>query len=263
MFSDLLTFNFPRLRYDRMIWIVFLLITALILVSAVSRKKNSFADNTSVEVVPLESGEKLLSDRDVRQNLLRAFGNTLEGTELASLEVERMERVLEEDPFVLDAETYVGQSNTLHVRIRQREPVLRILDNRGGNYYLDKDAAKMPVSRNYTARVIVATGNISPYTADFQKKKRNSLKDVFHLTNYLMADPVWSTFIQQIHVNNAGEYILVPLVGDQKIMLGSIRNLEDKLNRLKIFYQEGMPYSGWRAYKSLNLKFNGQVVAKR
>lgn len=263
MFSDLLTFNFPRLRYDRMIWIVFLLITALILVSAVSRKKNSFADNTSVEVVPLESGEKLLSDRDVRQNLLRAFGNTLEGTELASLEVERMERVLEEDPFVLDAETYVGQSNTLHVRIRQREPVLRILDNRGGNYYLDKDAAKMPVSRNYTARVIVATGNIAPYTADFQKKKRNSLKDVFHLTNYLMADPVWSTFIQQIHVNNAGEYILVPLVGDQKIMLGSIRNLEDKLNRLKIFYQEGMPYSGWRAYKSLNLKFNGQVVAKR
>lgn len=263
MFSDLLTFNFPRLRYDRMIWIVFLLITALILVSAVSRKKNSFADNTSVEVVPLESGEKLLSDRDVRQNLLRAFGNTLEGTELASLEVERMERVLEEDPFVLDAETYVGQSNTLHVRIRQREPVLRILDNRGGNYYLDKDAAKMPVSRNYTARVIVATGNIAPYTADFQKKKRNSLKDVFHLTNYLLADPVWSTFIQQIHVNNAGEYILVPLVGDQKIILGSIRNLEDKLNRLKIFYQEGMPYSGWRAYKSLNLKFNGQVVAKR
>lgn len=263
MYSDLLTFNFPRLRYDRMIWIVFLLITALILVSAVSRKKNSFADNTSVEVVPLESGEKLLSDRDVRQNLLRAFGNTLEGTELASLEVERMERVLEEDPFVLDAETYVGQSNTLHVRIRQREPVLRILDNRGGNYYLDKDAAKMPVSRNYTARVIVATGNIAPYTADFQKKKRNSLKDVFHLTNYLMADPVWSTFIQQIHVNNAGEYILVPLVGDQKIILGSIRNLEDKLNRLKIFYQEGMPYSGWRAYKSLNLKFNGQVVAKR
>ena len=263
MLSDLLTFNFPRLRYDRMIWIVFLLITALILVSAVSRKKNSFADNTSIEVVPLESGEKLLNDRDVRQTLLRAFGNTLEGTELASLEVERMERVLEEDPFVLDAETYVGQSNTLHVRIRQREPVLRILDNRGGNYYLDKDAAKVPVSRNYTARVIVATGNIAPYTADFREKKRNSLKDVFHLANYLMADPVWSTFIQQIHVNNAGEYILVPLVGDQKIMLGSIRNLEDKLNRLKIFYKEGMPYSGWRTYETINLKFSGQVVCKR
>lgn len=263
MLSNLLTFNFPRLRYDRTIWVLFLLITALILVSAVSRKKRSFADNTSVEIIPLESGEKLLTDREVRQTLLHAFGNTLEGTELASLEVERMERVLEEDPFVLDAEAYVGQSNTLHVRIRQREPVLRILDNRGGNYYLDKDAAKVPVSRNYTARVLVATGNIAPYSADFQQKKRNSLKDVFYLANYLMADPVWSTFFQQIHVNNAGEYILVPLVGDQKVILGSTKNLEDKLNRLKVFYKEGMPYAGWRAYESINLKYSGQVVCKR
>jgi cell division protein FtsQ len=237
-----------------MIWVLFLLITALILVSAVSRKKNSYAESTSVEIVPLESGEKLLNDRDVRQSLLRAFGNTLEGTELANLEVERMERVLEEDPFVLDAETFVGQSNTLHVRIRQREPILR---------YLDKDAAKVPTSRNYTARVLVATGNIAPYTADFQEKKRNSLKDVFYLANYLMEDPVWSRFIQQIHVNNAGEFVLVPLIGDQKILLGSTRHLEDKLHRLKIFYKEGMPYAGWRTYETINLKYNGQVVAKR
>jgi cell division protein FtsQ len=263
MLSDLLTFHFPRMRYDRMIWVLFLLITALILVSAVSRKKNSYADNTSVEIVPLESGEKLLNDREVRQTLLRAFGNTLEGTELASLEVERMERVLEEDPFVLDAETYVGQSNTLHVRIRQREPILRILDNRGGNYYLDKDAAKVPTSRNYTARVLVATGNIAPYTADFQDKKRNTLKEVFYLANYLMADPVWSRFFQQIHVNNAGEFVLVPLVGDQTILLGSTRHLEDKLRRLKIFYKEGMPYAGWRMYESINLKYSGQVVCRK
>lgn len=263
MLSNFFDLSFPRLRYDRMIWVLFLLITALILVSAVSRKKNSYADSTSVEIVPLESGEKLLNDRDVRQSLLRAFGNTLEGTELANLEVERMERVLEEDPFVLDAETFVGQSNTLHVRIRQREPILRILDNRGGNYYLDKDAAKVPTSRNYTARVLVATGNIAPYTADFQEKKRNSLKDVFYLANYLMEDPVWSRFIQQIHVNNAGEFVLVPLIGDQKILLGSTRHLEDKLHRLKIFYKEGMPYAGWRTYETINLKYNGQVVAKR
>lgn len=239
------------------------MITTLILVSAVSHKKKSFAEGMQVEVVPLESGEKLLTEADVRQTLLRAFGNTLENTELANLEVERMERVLEEDPFVRDAETYVGQSSTLHVRIFQREPVLRILDNNGGNYYLDKDGAKVPTSRNYTARVLVATGNIASYTTDFQSKKRNSLKDVFTLANTLLSDPVWSNFIQQIHINNAGEFILVPLIGDQKIHLGGIRNLEDKLRRLKVFYTEAMPYTGWRTYEILNLKYNGQVVAKR
>lgn len=263
MLSDLLSLRLPRLRYDRMIWVLFLLITGLILVSAVAHKKSSFAEGTEVEVIPLESGDKLLNEREVRQTLLRAFGNTLEGTELAKLEIERMERVLEEDPFVANAEAYVGQNNTLHVRIRQREPILRVMDNTGGNYYLDKDGAKMPTSRNYTARVLVATGNIAPYSTDFQEKKRNSLKDLFLLTHQLLTDPVWSSFIQQIHINNAGEFILVPLIGDQKIILGSVRHLDDKLRRLKVFYKEGMPYAGWRTYESINLKYSGQVVARR
>ncbi len=263
MLSDLFTLKWPRIRYDRMIWVLFLLITGLILLSAVSRKMNSFPNTTAVEIVPLKSGEKLLSDRDVRQNLLLAFGNTLEGTELADLEIERMERVLEEDPFVEDAEAYVGQSNTLHVRIEQREPVLRVLDNSGGNYYLDMTGAKVPCSSLYTARVLVATGNIAPYSVDFQKRKKNSLKELFNLTKVLLEDRELSAFIQQVHINNAGDFVLVPMVGDQKIVLGSARNLEDKLKRLKIFYTEGMPYSGWRTYKTINLKFAGQVVCGR
>ncbi|MBK9338709.1 MAG: hypothetical protein IPM98_20120 [Lewinellaceae bacterium] len=263
MLSDLLSMRLPRLRYGRISWVFFLLITALILLSAVTRKKNSFASATNVEIEPLENGEKMLGDRDVRQNLLLAFGNTLEGTELADLEIERIERVLESDPFVKDAEVYVGQSNALQVSIRQREPILRILDNTGGNYYLDKNGAKIPVSSLHTPRVLVATGNIAPYTADFQEKRRNTLKDLFVLTRILMDDPIWSGFIQQIHVNNANEFILVPLVGDQQIILGSTKNIEDKLRRLKVFYEEGMPYSGWRAYKTISLKYNGQVVCRK
>lgn len=253
----------PRLRYDRILWVGFILLIGLMLFAAIGRKKKSFAEGVEVEVLPLESGDKLISERDVRQALLRSFGNTLEGTELEGLEVERMERVLEEDPFVLDAETYIDQRNVFHVKIQQREPVLRILDNNGGNYYLDKDGVKMPPSKNFAARVMVATGNVTPYTDDFKKKKRTTLKDLFALNQTLMADDFLSGFIQQIHVTNSGEFILVPLIGDQKIILGSVRRLEDKLQRLKTFYQQGMPYFGWRIYQSINLKYNGQVVCKK
>lgn len=253
----------PRLRYDRITWVVFLLVVVLVLFTAINRKKNTFAEGVRVEVVPLASGDKLISEGDVRQALLLSFGNTLEGTELARLEVERMERVLEEDPFVLDAEIYIDQKNVLHVRINQREPVLRVLDNNGGNYYLDAAGKKMPPSKNFAARVLVATGNIAPYTPEFREKKRNTLKDAFALTQTLLADEFLASFIQQIHVNNAGEFILVPLVGDQIIVLGSARKLEDKLRRLKIFYREGMPYAGWRIYETINLKYNGQVVCRK
>lgn len=253
----------PRLRYDRITWIVFLLIVGVVLLSSVTRKKSSFADGVAVEVKPLAGGDKLISERDVKQALLKSFGNTLEGTELARLDVERMERVLEEDPFVQDAEAYVDQKNILHVSITQREPMLRILDNTGGNYYLDQNGIKMPPSKNFAARVLVATGNVAPYTTDFRTKKRNTLKDLFTLSKTLLADEFFHSFIQQVHVNNAGEFILVPLVGDQKIVLGSARKMEDKLHRLKIFYQQGMPYAGWNVYETINLKYSGQVVCRK
>jgi len=253
----------PRLRYDRLAWIMFLFIVVMIWFIARQRKANTFAEGVLVTVEPLASGDKLISERDVRQALLAAFGNTLEGTELANLEVERMEHVLEEDPFVQNADAYIDQNNQLHVRIEQREPIVRVLDNNGGNYYLDAAGKKMPPSKNFAARVLVATGNIAPYTPEFREKRKNTLKDLFLITQTLLADDFLSSFIQQIHINNASEFILVPLVGDQKIVLGSARRLEDKLRRLKIFYQQGMPYEGWRKYETINLKYNGQVVCRR
>jgi cell division protein FtsQ len=253
----------PRLRYDRLAWLMFLFIVVMIWFIARQRKANTFAEGVQVAVQPLPSGDKLISERDVRQALLQSFGNTLEGTELINLEVERMERVLEEDPFVQNADAYIDQNNQLHVRIEQREPVLRILDNNGGNYYLDAAGKKMPPSKNFAARVLVATGNVAPYTPEFREKRKSTLKDLFNLTQTLLADDFFGSFIQQVHINNAGEFILVPLVGDQKIVLGSARRLEDKLRRLKIFYQQGMPYEGWRKYETINLKYSGQVVCKR
>jgi cell division protein FtsQ len=235
-----------------MIWII-----------ARNRKANTFAEGLQVNVETLASGDKLISERDVRQALLTAFGSDLENSELANLEVERMERVLEGDPFVKNADVYIDQNNQLHINIEQREPVVRVLDNNGNNYYLDAAGKKMPPSKNFAARVIVATGNVSPYTPEFREKRKNNLKDLFTIIQTLLNDSFLSSFIQQIHVNNAGEFILVPLIGDQKIILGSARKLEDKLHRLKIFYKEGMPYEGWRKYETINLKYSGQVVCKK
>lgn len=253
----------PRLRYARLAWLMFLFIVAMIWIIARNRKANTFADGLLVEVKELSGGDKLISERDVRQVLLSAFGSDLENSELASLDVDRMERVLENDPFVKNADVYIDQNNQVHIDIDQREPLVRVLDNHGNNYYLDAAGKKMPPSKNYAARVIVATGNVSPYTPEFRQKRKSNLKDLFNLTQALLADEFLASFIQQIHVNNAGDFILVPLIGDQKIILGPARKLEDKLDRLKIFYKEGMPYEGWRKYETINLKYSGQVVCRR
>ena len=120
----------------------------------------------------------------------------------------------------------------------------------------------MPLSKHFSARVLVATGNIPPFDKNFlQRKKQNTLKDLFELTNIFMKDEFLNPLIEQIFVTNSEEYILIPNLGDQKIILGNMENLEKKLFYLETFYKEAVPYKGWQKYKTINLKFKGQVVA--
>ena len=75
----------PRIRYTRLAWLMFLFIVGMIWLLARNRKANTFAEGLQVNVEALPSGDKLISDRDVRQALLAAFGADLENSELERL----------------------------------------------------------------------------------------------------------------------------------------------------------------------------------
>ncbi len=122
----------------------------------------------------------------------------------------------------------------------------------------------MPLSDHFSARVLVATGNIPPFSDDFMDpEKKHTLKDLFALRGDLLADEFMNALIEQVYVTNRGEYILIPKLGDQKIILGPYENVADKFKRLKVFYKEGMPYEGWQKYSEINLKYKGQVVCRK
>lgn len=251
----------PRLRYDRIGWVIFLIAIVGILLHAVSRKKaNALEEDLKIEIVPLEAGSSLITERDVRNTIRKGFSNKITGQLLKEVDVDKLENFVKTDPFVANADAYLDINNQLHVRIEQREPLLRVLDSQGGNYYLDKSGAKIPISNNYTARVIVATGNLPPYTADFMEKKQHGLRDLIHLHEAILKDDFLRDFVQQIHLSSTGDFIMIPLVGDQQIILGSAKNLDDKFDKLKIFYKDAMPYTGWRTYRKLDLRFKNQVV---
>lgn len=259
--KQLLTPRLPSLRYDRILWVLGVFFLLVVLLSAISRKKHSTSNKLMISVQPLAGGASMLTEATVRRAIFKGITEKLEGAYLDELDCNRVEAFLETDPFIKDANVYLDINNSVRVDIEQREPVLRVMDHQGGNYYLDQTGAKIPVSRNYTARVMVCTGNIPAYSTDFQEKKRHLLKDLMTLNQRIADDDVFANFFQQIHVTNKDEFVLTPLVGDQTIMLGSLTNIEDKLERLKIFYKEGMPYAGWQIYQRLDLRFKDQVVA--
>ena len=247
----------------RLMWTFMAFVAAGIILSSVQWKETSPSAGLAIDITPLANGHNLINGEDIMKKIERSFGFPLEGTPLNNIDIERLERVLREDPFISNADAYVDAGSVINIRIAQREPVLRVIDNNGLNYYLDKNGVQMPISEHFTARVLVATGSIPPYVPNFLEREKHLLKDVFKLAGRIMEDDFFAPLIEQLYVSNRGEMTLIPKVGDQKILLGRIFRVDEKLENLKIFYKQGVPYEGWRKYKTYNLKYKGQVVAER
>jgi cell division protein FtsQ len=248
----------------RIAWVGGAFLTIMLIAAAVERKKEMTVVATVVEVEPLENGALLIDSLDVIKLVERSFGMPLDEQAAGLIDEDRVERVLEEDPFVKNAEVLLTANSRIKINIEQRQPILRVMDNLGAQYYLDSDGARVPLSKHFAARTLVATGNIPPHTPEFLTKKNHPMKDLFELTNFILNDPFWKALFEQIYVNSRNEFVLVPKVGDQTVILGKWdSDVEDKFRRLKIFYEEGMSREGWQKYHSIDLRYRGQVVCER
>jgi cell division protein FtsQ len=256
-----------KLDKEKLVTLVTIFVLFVVIVAAFKSKNKSYSSGFRVEIVPFNDGVLdsvyLIKNKEIEKIIRETFDIDPMHTKIAKIDPRLIEARLEQDAFVENAEVWLNISNQICVRIQQREPIMRIIDDNGGNYYLDKMGERVPISIYYAARVPIVTGNLPPYIQGFLKRDDYGLKYVFLLTKRLLADDFFSTNIQQVNINSAGEFTIIPLVGDQKILLGSYNNLEEKIQRLKIFYHKAMPYEGWKKYSVINVKYNGQIVCKK
>lgn len=239
------------------------LLLVFLITAAASRKKELPIQATIVKVAPLKSGHWLIDSTDVIQIIERSFGMPLNEQAAGLIDEDRVERILEEDSFVKNAEVMITANSHVKITVEQREPILRIFDNLGAQYYLDEHGHRMPLSPHFTARTLVATGDIQPHTPEFLERGNHEFKDLFDLTKYILADPFWNALVEQIYFNKRGEFVLIPKIGDQTIIFGDYEDVDDKFFRLKTFYKEAMNRKGWKAYHSIDLRVKGQVVCER
>ncbi len=247
----------------RLGWIALVFLVIGIVVSAIEKKQATKTVAVEVNIQHLPDGNDLITKGDVLTLLDRSFGFSMEGIPQDIVNVERIERVLEEDPFVLNADAFIDARNVVQIEITQRIPVIRIIDKMELSYYLDKDGNRLPLSKHFTARVLIATGNIPPHIPDFLEREQHLLYQIFELSKKILNDAFFYPMIEQIYVNNNKEFILIPKLGNQTILFGRYENVAIKLENLKIFYQKAIAEEGWRKYKTINLKFKGQVVAEK
>ncbi|MDO9037038.1 MAG: cell division protein FtsQ, partial [Lutibacter sp.] len=85
--------------------------------------------------------------------------------------------------------------------------------------------------------------------------------EIHELVTTILNNEFLKEQIIAIEITKKNEYVLDTRVGDQKIILGKIENLDQKFKNLGAFYIKTMADSTIYKYDSINLKYNKQVVA--
>ena len=166
----------------------------------------------------------------------------------------KMERELSKHPLIDEAECYKTPSGKVCVEVTQRIPILRIMSANGENYYLDNKGTVMPPEAKCVAHRAIVTGNV---------EKSFAMKDLYKFGVFLQNNKFWDAQIEQIHVLPDRNIELVPRVGDHLVYLGKLENFENKLARLKEFYQKGLNQVGWNKYSRISLEFSNQIICTK
>lgn len=189
-----------------------------------------------------------IDEEDVLRLIKRTYGE-LKDVNVVRVDKDSIENVLVRNSVIKSAQVYYSLDGCFHVEITQRKPVLRVMSGEG--YYVDEDGKVMPLSGKYTSRVVVATGNIS---VDF------ACNGLYPFVMGLKDDEFWDALVEQIVVVEGNEVILIPKVGNFRIVLGELERVDRKMENLRLFLREGIALKGWNVYKEINLKFEDQIV---
>ena len=87
--------------------------------------------------------------------------------------------------------------------------------------------------------------------------------NLYKLSTYITEDKFLKSQIEQIYVDPNGEFELIPRIGNHIILVGGAENLEDKFERLFVFYKYGLSKTGWSKYNIINIKFKNQIVCSK
>lgn len=214
-----------------------------------SKPKEKICNNFVIE--PLDSVTVKYVDLVALQKYLDKSRLNPYGKQIKDINTQAIETAILKNKIVKEAQVYVTDNGDVHVKIKAKEPILRIMSDDGDDYYIDRDSTVMPLSPNFTAYLPIATGQIS---------KRFALKSLYGFAEFLSQDEFWNAQIEQIQVASENQIVLIPRVGNQKIVLGTLDNYPDKLNRLMVFYRKGLDSIGWNNYAVIDLSFDKQVV---
>lgn len=191
-----------------------------------------------------------LTQETVNKLLIQKF-NGLKNKPKDVIVLNTVEKVLEANEMVKNAQVYLTVNGVLMSKIIQRKPIGRI--EGGSGFYLDEDGKRMPLSKSHSARVPIISGT----TTD------KNLEKVHTVLKFVNKDGFLKKNIIGLHITGEGNIELKLRLENYVLVLGNAKNLNTKFSKYKAFYKKAKKDNVLDKYKAVSLEFNNQVVCTK
>ena len=256
------------------LWILFTV--GLVLVMSFASKSHAKRVCTKLAIsIDRKNADLFIKDEDVLK-FLSNHGKNPVGLEFAKINTALLEKLVLSHPSVESCEVYISALGDINIAIQQRSSVSRIINLNNESFYFDSRGFLMPWSDTYTSPVLVVNGFIKEnygtlYTVNFDSYSLDSalrspllMDDIWQITKRIAADTFLSAQLIQVYITPERILQLIPRVGNHVIVLGDISDIDEKINKLRIFYSDGISRSGnWNDYKTIDLQFKNQIVCTK
>ena len=199
--------------------------------------------NNKLGTITNENIEEMLSEEGLHP----------QGKIIDSVSCSNIENYIKSMTLIKECQVYKTNGKMVAVDVVCREPVLKVIDKSGATYYVDIEGQKIDDIKK-PMRLPVASGEIDDTMID---------KELLSVVSAIEKEPFWLAQIQQIYFNDKKEAIITPRIGDHIIELGSVRQIDEKLQNLKAFYINGLNTVGWNKYSKLNIKISNKVICTK
>ena len=228
---------------------VIIVLAVVSIFSAFSSSQNNAKPISEVEVSFIGDNNLFISKTKV-DKLLIQNNDYIKCVSKDILDLKALENKLSSHDMIENSEVYISINGILKIDIKQRNPYARVISD--SSFYIDNNGTKMPLSDNYSARVLLVHGLNDESKIDY----------VFKLIKTIRDDEFLNLNVTDILINKS-DISLRFRNCDFEVLVGDLNNLETKIKNFKAFYQKAYRDKILNNYKKVNLQFNNQIVCTK
>lgn len=207
-------------------------------------------------------------EKDTVMAYARAICDIEHQAKISSIDLMKIQKLLGNNPWIESSSAFIGLNDTLSIKAKEYEPVLRVYNQDMKSVYVTADGIIIPSNPNYSPRMIIASGQFL-----FTLPKGNAsitdslyantgIPEALRIATAIKKDSFLAGNIGQIY-KNYNEYELMVNNLSAKVIVGDTCAVEQRLARLKTLLEQYSGTEELKPFKTLNLRYKNQIVCTK